>query len=100
MRQGIAEASRDVQQAKGGAIMGDLDHIDEYEAEIARLKDDLKIETAIAGARYREMVRLDCRVKALEHAADALLDRQDFWKNAGVLLGEYDNLMDVVWGKP
>ena len=74
--------------------------LSDRDAEIARLKDDLKIETAISGVRYREVVRLESRVKALEHAADALLDRQDFWKNAGVLPGEYDNLMDVVWGKP
>jgi hypothetical protein len=74
--------------------------LSDRDAEIARLKEDLKVETAISGVRYREMVRLESRVKALEHAADALLDRQDFWKNAGVLPGEYDNLMDVVWGKP
>ena len=74
--------------------------LSDRDAEIARLKKDLKVETAISGVRYREMVRLESRVKALEHAADALLDRQDFWKNAGVLPGEYDNLMDVVWGKP
>ena len=32
----------------------------------------------------------------LRLAAQALVDRQDFWRNAGTLPGEYDNLVDAL----
>ena len=32
----------------------------------------------------------------LRLAAQALMDRQDFWRNAGTLPGEYDNLVDAL----
>jgi len=40
-------------------------------AQVERLREDLKIETAISGVRYREMNRLETRMGVLE----ALLDR-------------------------
>jgi hypothetical protein len=36
------------------------------------------------------------RLGRIEHAARSLLSREDFWKNAGTLPGEYDNLVDAL----
>ena len=47
-----------------------------------------------------EVAPLRARVATLEHAIRSLLDREDFWRNAGTLPGEYDNLVDVVGRKP
>ena len=36
------------------------------------------------------------RAERIEYAARSLIDREDFWRNAGTLPGEYDNLLDAL----
>jgi hypothetical protein len=40
------------------------------------------------------------RLNRIERAARSLVNCPDFWKNAGTLPGEYDNLVDALAGKP
>jgi hypothetical protein len=40
------------------------------------------------------------RAEKIEAAARSLIDRPDFWKNAGTLPGEYDNLVDALAEDP
>ena len=64
--------------------------------EILTLRTEVERWKALVGVGTKEDAD---RIAALEHAIRSLLEREDFWRNAGTLPGEYDNLVDVVGKK-